>query len=577
MINKYKWILNNLEEDWERIKEEINLPIPIIKILWQRGLKKKEEIENFLNPKAKDLFLPSLLPDIEKAVERIEDAIKKKERILIFGDYDVDGITATTILLQILKKIGANVNFYIPHREKEGYGLSDTALLYAKSHGYKLVITVDCGSNDFSLINFAKKLKLDVIVCDHHEVQQDSNYAFAFINPKRKDSKYPFRELAGVGVAFKLSWALLQAFNFNKEDLIENLDLVSLGTICDIVPLVGENRILAKLGLSYLNKRKRLGLNYLIKEAGLKNKEITSYDISFIIGPRLNASGRITHAEKAVKLLITDSEEEAKELAKELEKDNKKRQLIEEKILKEAKEIIKREEKDKNLIILLGKEDWHEGVIGICASKIVDEFYKPTILFNLSENYAKGSGRSIPHFSLFEVIKANSQYLLKFGGHKYACGLFLKKKELKNFEKSLINYIEKNIDKEIYERKLFIDCELNLNEINYELLSYLKKFEPFGIENPSPLFFTRNLEVVGFPRVVAQKHLKFRVRQKKEEKEAKEVLAFNEAKTILKLACGKEDYLNLVYTFDEDSFFGKKKIVLYAKDLSINVAEDKNW
>lgn len=576
MINKYQWIINKLEADWEKIKEEVKLPLPIIKILWQRGYQKKEEIENFLNPKAKNLFLPSLLPDMEKAVERIKKAIQKQERILIFGDYDVDGITGTALLLSTLKKIGAYVNFYIPHREKEGYGLSDTAILYAKSHGYKLVITVDCGSNDFSLINFAKKLKLDVIVCDHHEVQKDFNDAFAFINPKRKDSKYPFRELAGVGIVFKLSWALLQAFNLNKEDLIENLDLVCLGTICDIVPLIGENRILAKLGINYLNKRRRLGLNYLIKEAGLKNKEITSYDISFIIGPRLNAAGRITHAEKAVKLLTTNNEEEAKRLAEELEKDNKRRQLIEEKILKEAKEIIKKEEKNRNPIILLGKEGWHEGVIGICASRIVEEFYKPTILFSLTENYAKGSGRSILHFPLFEVIKANPQYLLKFGGHKYACGLFLKKKDLKNFEKSLIDYVEKNVNKEIYQRKLVIDCELNLKEINYELLNYLKKFEPFGIENPEPLFLTRNLEVVGFPRVVAKKHLKFKIRQKKEEKEAWEVIAFNEAKGILKLAVGKEDYLNLVYTFDEDSFFGKKKIVLYAKDIAINVGENKN-
>ncbi len=576
MINKYQWIINKLEADWEKIKEEVKLPLPIIKILWQRGYQKKEEIENFLNPKAKNLFLPSLLPDMEKAVERIKEAIQKQERILIFGDYDVDGITGTALLLSTLKKIGAYVNFYIPHREKEGYGLSDTAILYAKSHGYKLVITVDCGSNDFSLINFAKKLKLDVIVCDHHEVQKDFNDAFAFINPKRKDSKYPFRELAGVGIVFKLSWALLQAFNLNKEDLIENLDLVCLGTICDIVPLIGENRILAKLGINYLNKRRRLGLNYLIKEAGLKNKEITSYDISFIIGPRLNAAGRITHAEKAVKLLTTNNEEEAKRLAEELEKDNKRRQLIEEKILKEAKEIIKKEEKNRNPIILLGKEGWHEGVIGICASRIVEEFYKPTILFSLTENYAKGSGRSILHFPLFEVIKANPQYLLKFGGHKYACGLFLKKKDLKNFEKSLIDYVEKNVNKEIYQRKLVIDCELNLKEINYELLNYLKKFEPFGIENPEPLFLTRNLEVVGFPRVVAKKHLKFKIRQKKEEKEAWEVIAFNEAKGILKLAVGKEDYLNLVYTFDEDSFFGKKKIVLYAKDIAINVGENKN-
>ncbi|MEO0090197.1 MAG: single-stranded-DNA-specific exonuclease RecJ [candidate division WOR-3 bacterium] len=576
MINKYQWIINNLEKDWEKIEEEINLPLPIIKILWQRGYQKKEEIENFLNPKAKDLFLPSLLPDIEKGVERIKEAVKKKERILIFGDYDVDGITATALLFSTLKKIGASVNFYIPHREKEGYGLSDTVILYAKSHGYKVLITVDCGSNDLSLLKFAKRLKLDVIICDHHEVQQEADQAFAFINPKRKDSKYPFRELAGVGVAFKLSWALLQTFDFNKEDLIENLDLVCLGTICDVVPLIGENRILARLGINYLNKRKRLGLNYLIREVGLKNKEITSYDISFIIGPRLNASGRITHAEKAVRLLITDNEEEAKNLAEQLEKDNKKRQLIEEKILKEAKEIIKKEEKDKNPIILLGKEDWHEGVIGICASKIVEEFYKPTILFSLKENYAKGSGRSTPHFPLFEVVKANSQYLLKFGGHKYACGLLLKKKELKNFEESIINYIEKNIDKEIYQRKLYIDCELNLNEINYELLNYLKKLEPFGIENPAPVFLTRNLEVVGFPRVVGDRHLKFKVRQKKEEKEAWEVLAFNEAKAILKLAVGKQDYLNLVYTFDEDSFFGKKKIVLYVKDMFINVAEDKS-
>jgi single-stranded-DNA-specific exonuclease len=574
--NNYQWLINNLVILKEELKKEIDLPVPILEILFRRGYQTKEAIEKFLEPKAKDLYSPFLLPDMEKACERIKAAINKKEKILIFGDYDVDGITATAILLNTLKKIGALVNFYIPHREKEGYGLSDTAILYAKSHGYKLLITVDCGTSDYPQIEFAKKLKLDVIVCDHHEVQKELKSAFAFINPKRKDSNYPFRELAGAGVAFKLSWALLQIFNLKKEDLIENLDLVALGTIGDIVPLVDENRVLAKLGLNYLNKRKRLGLKYLLKEAGLKNKEITSYDVTFLIAPRLNASGRITHAEKAVRLLLTENEKEAEELAKELEKDNKKRQLLEEKILNEAYKIIETEKKGDLPIILLGKEGWHEGVIGICAAKIAEKIYRPTILFNLKEKYAKGSGRSIPDFPLFEVISANAQLLKKFGGHKYACGLLLNKKDLKAFEEQLINYCEKNFSKDIYQRKIYIDCELNLKAINFELLNYLKKFEPFGMENPIPIFLTKNLEIVGFPRVINERHLKFRVRENKLAKEVFEVIAFDCSAAILNLEIGKENYLNLIYTFGEDSFFGKKRIVLYAKDFNINVAENKN-
>lgn len=573
MGSDLEWIFLKAEagEDFSELKRETSLPSVLLSILYQRGRKRKEEIEKFLEPKLAHLENPLLLPDCEKAIFRIKEAIEKGEKILIYGDYDVDGITGTALLVRILSAIYPNVAFYLPSREKEGYGLSITGVMFARSHGFSLIITVDCGTTDFPSLSLAKKLGIDVIVCDHHQPKREKNKdklpsAYAVVNAKREGAKSK-THLSGCGVAFKMIWGFLSQFGYDKRPLLENLDLVALSTICDIVPLTNENRIIAKIGLERLPRTKNLGIKALSQVAGLKLTSLTSYHISYILGPRLNASGRIADATKAVKLLLTRDEKEAEALAKELNEHNKERQAIERSILQEAEGLIEKEGWAKRPVIVLKKEGWHEGVIGIVAQKLRDLFYAPVILITIKDGVGKGSGRSIPGFSLYDALLANSSSLLRFGGHKYACGLALSVENINKFILGMERYAERFLTPELRQRKLFIDAEISLNEVSQELLKFLAKLEPFGLENPMPIFATRGLEVVGFPRVIGKEHLKFTVREDK--KKVFDCLAFGRHDDILRLVPGKENHIDIAYTFAEDNFFGKKKIKLLCEDLKI--------
>ncbi|MCX7785648.1 MAG: single-stranded-DNA-specific exonuclease RecJ [candidate division WOR-3 bacterium] len=567
----YIWVVSRSQEQNENIAclaQELKLPKFIVSILYDRGYETYQQIYDFLNPSLANLHQPKLLTDMEKAVSRIIQCIEKKQPILIYGDYDVDGVSGSALLLRVLRLLGAQVSFYIPHRQKEGYGLSDTGVLYAKSYGFNLIITVDCGTTDFSEIEMASKMGIDVIVCDHHEPKEVLPKAYAIINPKRHDSIYPFRELAGVGVAFKLAWALLASLNQPKEYLVEHLDLVALGTIADIVPLIDENRVLAKFGLKQIVKSKKVGLQALLKVAGLSKREITPYDVGFILAPRINASGRISCAEKAVRLLITDEQKEAELIAHELNQENAQRQNMEMEILNSAIEIIEQKNIAENRVMVLANEAWHEGVVGIGASRLVDRYFRPTILLTIKEDRAKGSGRSIPGFNLYQALKSCQDSLLSFGGHKYACGVLLAKDKIDEFAEKIQIYAQENLPDEFLQRKLYIDGLISLHEITPELLKIIQKFEPFGQENPCPVFMTSGLEVVGYPRVVGQEHLKFSVRENKDK--VLEAIAFGRSDVILKLQKGKENHLDIVYTFDEHCFAGKTKIQLVIKDMKIH-------
>jgi len=568
-----EWIFPNVldSEVIGRLRQETNLPPSLLAILYNRGLTKKERIEEFLEPKLSHLKNPLLLPDCERAILRIKEAIDKREKILVYGDYDVDGITGTALLVRILRKIYPSVSFYLPSREKEGYGLSTTGLLFARSHGFSLIIAVDCGTTDFSSLSLAKRLGIDVIVCDHHQPRWEKGReklppSYALVNPKRKGmGEEDF--LSGCGVAFKVIWAFLSQFGYDKTPLLENLDLVALGTICDIVPLTGENRIIARIGLTRLRRTKNLGINYLCAVSGIKKETLNSYHIGYILGPRLNACGRISDAGKAVRLLLTEEVEEAKRLAQELNEHNKERQALEKVILKEAEEMIEKEGLKERPIIVLGKPNWHEGVIGIVAQKLRDAFFCPVIILTLRDGLWKGSGRSIPGFSLYDALLENSSLLLRFGGHKYACGLTLTSENFPRLVSGLERYAEKVITSEMRKKRLVIDAEISLSEITPELLNLLRKFEPFGLENPMPLFATRGLEVVGVPRIIGKEHLKFTVRENKQK--TFECLAFGRHDLILRLVPGKEGHIDIAYTFDEDNFFGKKRIKLFCEDLKI--------
>lgn len=562
------WILSEKQDIPESLNQ-LGLPKLTLTLLYRRGFQDKDSIETFLNPSLSQLHNPKLLPDMEKAVERILGAIKKKEKILIYGDYDVDGTCGTALLVRILKKIGANVSFYIPHREREGYGLSEAGVIFAKENDFTLIVTTDCGTTDFTEIEMANNSGIDVIVCDHHEPKDSLPKAWAIINPKRQDTDYPFQELAGVGVSFKLAWALLSASGNSKEDLAEHLDLVALGTIADVAPLLDENRALAKFGMLKIKDTKKVGLRALLKIAGLSGKTITPYEIGFMLGPRINASGRISEAGKAVELLVTEDEKRAEEIAKELDLENQKRQKIEEEILIKVSEQVERMDLDKKRFLVLADESWHEGVVGIVASRIVERFYRPTIIIALKEGRGKGSGRSIPGFHLYQALKNCETHLLGFGGHKYAAGLTISRENINRFSDFIDEYTKNNTTEELFQKKVFIDAQTSLYDFDDEFLKTLAKFEPFGPENPEPVFVTTGLEVVGYPKIVGKdkEHLRFKVRENKDR--VLDVIAFGKSEAILKLVKGQEDHLDIVYYLDENSFAGKTKMQLKIKDMRI--------
>ncbi len=569
--NSYQWIVNQIQEqntNIEEIAKALDLPKFIVSILFKRDYTTVRAINDFLNPSLGQLHQPKLLPDLDKAVSRIVKAIENKEHILVYGDYDVDGVTSTALLLRALRTLGAKVSFYIPHRQREGYGLSETGILYAKAQGFNLIITVDCGTTDFVEIELANKNGIDVSVCDHHETKEILPDAYAIINPKRKDSEYPFSDLSGVGVVFKLVWALFSVFNQTKEALAEHLDLVALGTIADIVPLIDENRVLAHFGLKQIGRSSKIGIQSLLKVTGLYKKEITPYDIGFIIGPRINASGRLSGSEKVVRLLITDDKNEADIIAQELNHENTRRQNLENEIVNSAIQYIEDKNLAQNKILVMGNENWHEGVVGIVASRIVERYFRPTILLSIKEDKAKGSGRSIPGFNIYQALKYCQDNLLGFGGHKYACGVVLSKDGIQSFSDKMQEYAQTNLSQEMLQRKLYIDAMIALKQVTKELLDIMKRFEPFGQENPIPIFITQGLEIVGFPRKFGKDHLKFRVRENKSD--VREAIAYGRSSEILKLQTGKEDHVDIAYTFDEHDFAGKSKIQLVIRDLKIH-------
>jgi len=492
------------------------LPLPIAQVLSARGIS-PEESPAFLEPRLEDLNDPFLMRDMDKAVERIITAMKESQKIMVHGDYDVDGVTSLSLLYRNLTSIGLNVIPYIPDRFTEGYGLSSQGIEKAKEEGISLIITVDCGITALEEIEMARKYGIDVIVTDHHEPRETLPEATAIINPKVDD--YPFKDLAGVGVAFKLLEALYRKLSLNLNHLYWDLDLVALGTVADIVPLVKENRVFVHFGLKILEKSKKAGIKSLKSVTGLNGK-VEPWHISFILAPRLNAAGRLNHAIEAFKLLSTRDGLEALQLARELDRTNKERQGIERKILSEAKKMVRRMDLDKDWVIVLGSEDWHEGVIGIVASKLVEQYNRPTILLSFTGGIGKGSGRSIQNFNLFNALLDLEKYLLSFGGHKMAAGLRLEKENLQDFRRALNKLAKERLKKEYFEPELYIDGEIRLSDINQDILSVYRKLSPFGMGNPQPVFVVKNVTVKNDIRVMKDRHISFTLKQEQIERRA---------------------------------------------------------
>jgi single-stranded-DNA-specific exonuclease len=474
--------------------QELNISKITAQLLSNRGIDSAKEAGEFIACSLSSCHDPFLMKGMSRAVERIKSAILSKEKILIYGDYDVDGMTAVTVLYTALKNLGAIAQTYIPNRVEEGYGLNVGAIKKAERDGVSLIVTVDCGIGSFVEIDHAKAYKIDVIVTDHHEIVGDRlPGAYAIINPLQEGCGYPFKHLAGVGIAYKLAKALYEGTQFLAEDF---LDLVSLGTIADIVPLRGENRILAKHGLGEMNRSPRIGLEALVEASGLNGKEISSGHIGFILGPRINAMGRTGSPQKALELLMASDKAQALILAKMLNAENRNRQKIEAGILEEALSKVEREVNFKDhKVIVLGSENWHPGVIGIVASRIADRFYRPTILVSLDGKHGKGSGRSIDRFNLFDAILRCKDLLIGFGGHEGACGITIEKDKLNDFREMINSLKYKDAPEEIFSPQLDIDMEILLNDLTESVIGEIERLAPFGEENPRPVFSSRNLLV----------------------------------------------------------------------------------
>ena len=518
-LPKTRWHLRDEDKKAQDLLiHEFGVSPIISKIITNREIGNAADIKHYLSPSLYDLHNPFLMQDMKKAVERIIKALHRREKIVVYGDYDADGITSVVVLLHFIKSIHEAATFYIPDRISEGYGLNRAAIEKFHAEGIGLIIAVDCGMANHEEISLARQMGIDVIILDHHEPSDSLPLATAVVNPKRPDCRFPFKDLAAVGIVFNFLIALRGAlrsegfWNKNNYPNLRNyLDLVALGTIGDIVPLVDENRIFAKFGLELISQGLRTGIQTLKTVCGLEGKEIEASKASFALIPRINAAGRIASAGYAVKLLLSENPDEARNLALKLEGFNKKRQSMERTIFSQLLEMMSDETATReNQLLVFSSPDWHPGVIGIVASKLADHFGRPAILISLKDGLGKGSGRSAAEFNLFEGIKCCESHLLAFGGHRYAAGLLIEEENIVGFSKQLNDIINKYCEEGKLAVPTAIDAQCLLTDITPELLSEIQIMAPFGNGNSEPIFCTRDVSV-SHPCIVGNNHLKMRV------------------------------------------------------------------
>lgn len=543
----------------EEIASKNNISLLLARILVNRGINTDEKIKKFLYPSLEDLYDPYMLNDMDIAVKRINQAIEQKEKITIYGDYDVDGITSITILKRFLDENGIIVDYYLPNRLEEGYGLNNNALQKIKDRGTTLLITVDCGISAYNEIEFAKSLGIDVIVTDHHECPAVLPDTFAVIDPKRPDSTYPFNSLAGVGVTFKLIHALSIIMDLPSESYLKYLDIVCLGTVADIVPLVEENRVIVKYGLEYIKKTKNIGLKALINISGYS--EIDSSAISFGLAPRINACGRMGEADIAVEMLLTSDENIAADIANKLQEKNKERQEVEKGIMTDAVAKIEEAKMYNDNAIVVGSENWYHGVIGIVASKITDLYYKPSILVCFDGEIGKGSGRSIDGFDLHEALNIASEHLQKFGGHEMAIGLSVEKNKFNDFKDAIVKYANEKITEEFLP-VIKIDAEVSTKEVSGKTIQDLKLLEPYGENNMPPIFMYKNIKVDSIRTLSNDKHLKLNV---KDGNIVFDAIAFNMGDKKDSIRMG--DKVDILFHLEINKFNGRETIQLNVKDI----------
>ena len=557
-MNK-KWECYAVDENKvNELVEKFGISGILSRILVNKNITQKDEIDLFMNPTRKDFHDPFLMPDMEIIVDRVLQAIEQKEKIMIYGDYDADGITSITVLKSFLEERGLEVASYIPNRLDEGYGLNKTALKKIYDDGYRLIITVDCGISGIDEVDYANSLGMEVLITDHHEPAETLPKAVAVVDAKRKDNKYPFNQLAGVGVVFKLIQAISIKLDLEEKEYLKYLDIVCIGTISDIVPLIDENRVIAKLGLKLIAQTKNIGLKALLEVIGFKN--IDSTTISFGVAPRINACGRMGDEQVALDLFLEKDYDKAKELAIKLNEYNIERQTIEKSIFDEATEKIEKNEKDKACIIV-GSEGWHHGIIGIVASKVTEMYFKPSILICFEGNDGKGSGRSIPGFDLHDALTECSDYLEKFGGHSMAVGVTVSRDKFELFKNKFEEYAKSHdIDKII--PVINIDSELSLKDIDIDSVKSLQKLEPYGEANKMPVFMIRNLKINSIRALSEGKHLKLTL---KDDGYMINAIGFNMGNLSNEYLI--DDKVDVIGNLDINSFNGNESIQLILKDI----------
>lgn len=552
----------------EDISEKYRIPRVISTILLNRGIE-NEDVPSFMKKSMSNVINPNLMLDMDKAVKRICEAVKNNEKIAVYGDYDVDGITATALLYEFLTSIGADAQYYIPDRKGEGYGINIMAVNKLFKQGVKLMITVDCGITAIGEVEFAKLQGMDVIITDHHTCKERvPAAAAAILNPKREDCEYPFKHLAGAGVAFKLILALAVENKMNTNEIFSKyVDLAALGTIADVVPLTGENRIIVDKGLRVMQNPARPGIRAIMELSGAFEKKITSSVIAFSVAPRLNAAGRLGTATTAVELLLTKDAAKAREIALVLDNENKERQLTEKHIFDEALEMIAADPNfEKKKVIVLAKEDWHQGVIGIVASRLCDIYYKPCILISHSNGVGKGSGRSIRSFNLFDALTHCEKYLTDFGGHSVAAGLNINMNDLDSFIKEINKYAEETLTEQDMIPTVDIDCSLPERSLTVESAKTLSHLEPFGMGNEKPVFALSHAQVMNFAAVgTDNKHLRLRISKNNVQINC---IGFGMGNLASELSVGS--HIDLAFQIDINAYQGNETVQLVLKDLKIS-------
>ena len=546
-----------------RLSKEINVSIHIANILVQRGIDTFEKAKQYFRPSLSDLHDPFLLKDMDVAYARIKDAVTKQEKMMVYGDYDVDGTTAVSIVYSYFKTLNQNIEYYIPDRYKEGYGISKIGIDFAAENNIHLIIALDCGIRSNDLIDYANSKGVDFIICDHHLPGEKLPNAAAILNPKRFDCTYPYKELSGAGIGFKLIQGYSKKEGFSEEKILEYIDLVAVSIASDLVEMRGENRVLAFFGLKKLNENPSIGLQSLLESAAAKSK-YSIQDIIFGIGPKINAAGRVADAKSAVKVLIEQDFSTARQLSRILNDRNDERKELDTDITKEAVNIVENTPGllDRKSIVLRGK-DWHKGVVGIVASRMVEQFYKPTIVFSLNDGVYTGSARSVKNFDIHEAIQCCSEFVDQFGGHKYAAGLSVKLENFEMFAEAFEKYVAANITESSLTPEVEYDLELELSDINENMMKLVSQMAPFGPGNTMPIFKTDNVKAQNTARVLKDKHLKLQLSGNT--RHTFDAIGFGLAEHYHTVSNG--NIFNACYSIEENNYNGRISVQLRLRDI----------